>query len=174
MAVYAASKALLQAFSLALSAELADEKRRGGGAAAAGAVAGGELIVQTLVPGPTDTEIDRDCTYAVDVGPRATPEAVVKASLEKLFRRRPLTSNIKGLYRQRFLTGIAPQRMLGRAVAKMFGPPPAEAQPVRALSAAMREGSLPASRPASASVSESASAPASVALAMASATGGRR
>lgn len=108
MAVYAASKAFVQSFSQALHGEW---KERG-------------ILVQTLVPGPTDTEFDAKAgAYASALTTRGSTAEVVKASLAGLAKGEPVVASIKGTYKQRFFAGLFPHSMVIREVAKMFKPP---------------------------------------------------
>jgi hypothetical protein len=109
MASYAAAKTALQHFSLALYQEL-----KGTG-----------VLVQTLVPAPSQTEFDdRAGAYQSGVGDvRRPPEEVVAACLANLDTERPLAGNAKGLYKQRMFAGLFPVRMVLAMVAKMFKPP---------------------------------------------------
>ncbi len=108
MAAYAASKAFVHNFSLALHEELREQG----------------VLVQTLVPGPTATEFDSKAgAYASAVVTRGSCESVVLASLEALERGDPLATNAVGLWKQRLFAGLAPPRMVLREVAKMFKPP---------------------------------------------------
>jgi len=108
MAVYAASKAFLQSFSLALHGEW---KSRG-------------VLVQTLVPGPTESEFDATArAYESALTRRGTPGDVVRASLTRLDGRRPVISSAKGTYKQRFFAGLFPPGIVVREVGKMFTPP---------------------------------------------------
>lgn len=108
MAVYAASKAFLQSFSQALHGEW---KERG-------------VMVQTLVPGPTESEFDATAhAYDSALTKRGTPGEVVQASLTRLNWRQPVISSAKGTYKQRFFAGLFPARMVIREVGRMFTPP---------------------------------------------------
>ncbi len=109
MASYAAAKTALQHFSLALYQEL-----KGTG-----------VLVQTLVPAPSQTEFDdRAGAYQSGVGDvRRPPEEVVAACLANLDTERPLAGNAKGLYKQRMFAGLFPVRTVLAMVAKMFKPP---------------------------------------------------
>lgn len=109
MAVYAASKAFLQSFSQALHGEW---KERG-------------VLVQTLVPGPTESEFDAIAlAYDSALTTRGTPEEVVRTSLSRLGTGDPVVSAAKGVFKQRFFAGLFPPRMVIREVGKMFTPPP--------------------------------------------------
>jgi short-subunit dehydrogenase len=108
MAVYAASKAFVQSFSQALHGEW---KEHG-------------ILVQTLVPGPTDTEFDAKAgAYESALTERDPPADVVRASLAGLERGVPVVTAAKGTYKQRVFAGLAPPAMVIREVGKMFKPP---------------------------------------------------
>jgi len=111
MAVYAASKAFVQSFSQALHGEW---KKHG-------------ILVQTLVPGPTDTEFDAKAgAYESALAGRDAPADVVRTSLAGLERGMPVVSAAKGTYKQRVFAGLAPPAMVIREVGKMFKPPGGE------------------------------------------------
>jgi len=109
MAVYAATKAFVHSFSLALYEEWSD---RG-------------VLVQTLCPGPTATEFDaRAGAYESALREeRGSPKYVVEASLSRLAKGNPLVITAKGTYKQRFFAGLFPATMVIREVGKMFKPP---------------------------------------------------
>lgn len=108
MAVYAASKAFVQSFSQALHGEW---KARG-------------VHVQTLVPGPTESEFDATAlAYASALTERDAPAHVVRASLARLDARRPVVAAAKGTFKQRFFAGLFPPSIVIREVGKMFTPP---------------------------------------------------
>jgi hypothetical protein len=108
MATYAATKAFVQSFSQALYGEWKD---RG-------------ILVQTLVPGPTQTEFDAKAgAYESALTKRDSPAKVVEASLAGLSKGTPVVVVAKGTYMQRFFAGLFPARMVIREVAKMFKPP---------------------------------------------------
>ena len=108
MAVYAASKAFVQSFSQALHGEW---KEHG-------------IVVQTLVPGPTDTEFDAKAgAYESALTERDAPADVVRASLAGLERGVPVVNAARGTYKQRVFAGLAPHAMVIREVGKMFRPP---------------------------------------------------
>jgi uncharacterized protein len=108
MAVYAASKAFIQSFSQALHGEWKD---RG-------------VLVQTLVPGPTESEFDATArAYESALTKRGTPAEMVHASLSQLDSGLPVISAAKGTYKQRFFAGLFPPSMVIREVGKMFTPP---------------------------------------------------
>ncbi|WP_407278400.1 SDR family NAD(P)-dependent oxidoreductase [Aromatoleum evansii] len=108
MAVYAASKAFVMSFSLALYAEWL---ARG-------------VLVQTLVPGATESEFDQVAgAYASAITSRGTPRAVVRDSLLALERGSPVALNARGIFKQRFFAGLFPPKFVVAEVAKMFRPP---------------------------------------------------
>ena len=109
MASYAAAKTALQHFSLALYQELKDSG----------------VLVQTLLPAPTQSEFDDKAgAYQSGVGEaRRPPEEAVAACLDNLDSERPVVGNAKGLYKQRMFAGLFPVRMVLAMVAKMFRPP---------------------------------------------------
>lgn len=109
-AVYSAAKACLHNFSLALYGEW---QSRG-------------ILVQTLLPGPTATEIDtKGGAYKSELGEaRRPPSEVVTESLRHLGAGAPFVTTNKGTYKQRLFAGIAPVRMVIREVKKMFQAPP--------------------------------------------------
>jgi short-subunit dehydrogenase len=108
MAVYAASKAFIQSFSQALHGEWKD---RG-------------VLVQTLVPGPTESEFDATArAYESALTKRGTPTEMVHASLSQLDSGLPVICAAKGTYKQRFFAGLFPPSMVIREVGKMFTPP---------------------------------------------------
>lgn len=108
MAVYAASKAFVHSFSLALYEEW---KKYG-------------IYVQTLIPGPTLTEFDEKAgAYASNLVERRPASEAVAASLKYLTSDEPMVSSVKGLYKQRVFSVLVPSKMVLRAVAKMFRPP---------------------------------------------------
>ena len=109
-AVYSAAKSCLHIFSLALHGEW---RERG-------------ILVQTLLPGPTATEIDtKGRAYPSALGEERRPPAeVVAKSLRELGTHAPFVTTQKGTYKQRLFAGIAPTEMIIREVKKMFQPPP--------------------------------------------------
>jgi len=108
-AVYSAAKACLHSFSLALYGEW---QARG-------------ILVQTLLPGPTATELDaKGGAYKSELGEaRRSPQEIVTESLRQLPRNSPFVTTNKGTYKQRLFAGIAPHRMIIREVKKMFQAP---------------------------------------------------
>lgn len=108
MAVYAATKSFLQSFSQALHGELAD---RG-------------VYVQTLIPGPTETEFDEKAgAYESALKGRDAPGKVVGASLANLGSSKPVVVTAEGTYKQRFFAGLFPAKIVIKEVGKMFTPP---------------------------------------------------
>lgn len=108
MAVYAATKAFVLSFSQALYGEWTD---RG-------------VLVQTLVPGPTDTEFDRIAgAYASAIVTRGSPVKVAQDSILALERGIPVALNARGTFKQRLFAGLFPARFVIAQVEKMFRPP---------------------------------------------------
>jgi len=108
MALYAATKAFVHNFSLALHYELKDSG----------------IYVQTLVPGPTRTEFDEKAkAYASKLSERGEVALVVGRSLRGISTREPVVTTAKGLFTQRLFAGLAPYRVVLREVAKLFRPP---------------------------------------------------
>jgi short-subunit dehydrogenase len=109
-AVYSAAKTCLHNFSLALYGEWKDKG----------------IMVQTLLPGPTASELDaKGGAYKSELGEdRRPPSEVVAASLASLDADRPFVTTNKGTYKQRLFAGIAPIKMVVREVKKMFQAPP--------------------------------------------------
>lgn len=109
MAVYGASKAFISNFSQALFGEF---ESRG-------------LTVQTLLPGPTKTDLGQE---AVDFAPYfkhllQTPQQVVSKSLAELRKNTPFVLFGKGTLNQRFwFSFIFTRKIILRIVAKMFKP----------------------------------------------------
>jgi short-subunit dehydrogenase len=108
MAVYAATKAFVHSFSLALYEEW---RHRG-------------VLVQTLVPGPTATEFDEVAgAYPSALKERAEPAAPVSGSLERLEDGVPAVYQAKGTFQQRLFCSLFPAKVVLKAVGKMFRPP---------------------------------------------------
>ena len=109
-AVYSAAKTCLHNFSLALFGEW---QSRG-------------ILVQTLLPGPTATELDaKGRAYKSDLGEERRPPAdVVAESLRQIKNKAPFVTTNKGTYKQRLFAGIAPIKIVIREVKKMFQAPP--------------------------------------------------
>lgn len=108
-AAYSAAKTCLHNFSLALHEEW---KERG-------------ILVQTLLPGPTQSELDaKGGAYKSELPEaRRPPSEIVRASLFHLAKGTPLVTTNKGTYKQRVFAGVFPVGMVIREVAKMFRPP---------------------------------------------------
>lgn len=107
MAVYAATKAFVFSFSQALYGEWKD---RG-------------VLVQTLIPGPTETELGVAASnYAASLNNMGPADAVVKASLAHLERDVPVVVRAKGTYKQRLFAALFPARIVIKTVARMFQP----------------------------------------------------
>ena len=109
-AVYSAVKSCLHNFSLALHGEWQD---RG-------------ILVQTLLPGPTATELDtKGGAYLSELGEERRPVSeIVEASLSALPSGVPFVTTNKGTYKQRVFAGVAPVKMIIREVKRMFAAPP--------------------------------------------------
>ena len=108
MSVYAATKAFVSSFSQALYGEWKD---RG-------------VLVQTLVPGPTETEFDTVAgAYASALKGRGPADEVVKTSLAHLAGDAPLVISAKGTYKQRLFAALFPAKTVIKTVARMFHPP---------------------------------------------------
>jgi short-subunit dehydrogenase len=108
MAVYAATKAFVLNFSQALYGEW---EAKG-------------IIVQCLVPGPTESEFDQLAgAYESAITKRGLPAEVVAASLAALESGTPVAIPAEGTFKQRIFAGLFPARMVIREVAKMFRPP---------------------------------------------------
>lgn len=108
-AVYSAAKTCLHNFSLALYGEW---QHKG-------------ILVQTLLPGPTATQLDTlGGAYKSKLGEeRRPPIEIVKASIAQFNNDRPFVTTNKGTYKQRLFAGIAPVKMIIREVKRMFAPP---------------------------------------------------
>ena len=108
MAVYAASKAFVMSFSQALHAEW---RERG-------------VLVQTLVPGPTESEFDQVAeAYASAITGRGPAQAVVQDSMRALEADEIVALNARGTFKQRLFAALFPPRFVVAQVAKMFRPP---------------------------------------------------
>lgn len=108
MAVYAATKAYVHSFSLALYEEW---RSRG-------------IHVQTLIPEPSATEFDAKAgAYESAVLERRPPTEAVQATLAHLGESQPVVATAKGVWKQRLFAGLFPPKMVVRGVAKMFIPP---------------------------------------------------
>ncbi|BAL23418.1 SDR family oxidoreductase [Azoarcus sp. KH32C] len=108
MAVYAATKAFVLSFSQALYGEWCE---RG-------------VLVQTLIPGATDTEFDEVAgAYASAIAARGSAADVVRDSIRGLERGSPVAVNAPGTFKQRMFAGLFPAKFVISQVAKMFRPP---------------------------------------------------
>lgn len=108
-AVYSAAKTALHNFSLALYKEWGVQG----------------IHVQTLIPGPTRSELDeKGRAYKCGLTERRNPpEDVVRASLSKLATHWPVVTTHKGTYKQRLFNGIFPYRVVLWEIERMFRPP---------------------------------------------------
>ena len=106
----AASKAALHSFSLALSEEW---KQFG-------------VQLQTLVPGPTESEFDaRAGAYESGLGTRRDkPADVVRASINALPSGKIMVCVAKGTMGQRIFGALFPPAFVVKKVAEMFRPKP--------------------------------------------------
>ncbi|MCB1915437.1 MAG: SDR family NAD(P)-dependent oxidoreductase [Rhodocyclaceae bacterium] len=108
MAAYAASKAFVLNFSQALHGEWRDQG----------------ILVQTLVPGPTDTEFDHHAgAYQSALQTRGPAEKVVADSMAALATGQPVALNARGTLKQRIFAALFPPRFVIEQVGKMFRPP---------------------------------------------------
>ena len=97
---YAATKAALLSFSLALHQELKETSR---------------IYVQTLVPDFTKSKSSSenlDLAKALGLSRPKDPEAIVKKSLAAIPLRAPLVTNIRFLYFHQILMAVLPRRIL--------------------------------------------------------------
>mgnify|MGYP003393756462 CR=1 FL=1 len=108
-AVYSAAKTCLHNFSLALYGEWQSKG----------------IQVQTLLPGPTATELDNlGGSYKKESKTlRRHPKEIVLVSLSEMEKDTPFVTTNKGTYKQRLFAGIAPFKMIIGEVKKMFAPP---------------------------------------------------
>lgn len=108
-AVYSSAKTGLHYFSLALYQEWKDKG----------------IYVQTLMPGPTKSELDeKGGAYKSALAElRRPPEEIVALSLSILDGKTPFVTSAKGTYKQRVFTGLFPIKFVLKTVAKMFYPP---------------------------------------------------
>lgn len=113
-AAYSSAKTGLHYFSLALYEEWKDRN----------------ILVQTLIPGPTESELDVKGNAYPSALPeeREPPERVVQMCLQALGTDRPVVTAASGIYKQRFFNGVFPYRTITKTVGKMFLPPPAPAE----------------------------------------------
>ena len=108
-AAYSAGKSCMHNFSIALHGEWVEMG----------------ILVQTLLPGPTASELDTlGGAYRSELGEdRRPPSEVVRASLEALATGKPFVTTNKGTYKQRVFAGVAPIGMIIKEVKRMFAPP---------------------------------------------------
>lgn len=107
MAVYAATKAFVHSFSQALYGELRD---RG-------------VLVQTVVPGPTETHLGTTtASYTSALRKMDPADEVVRVSLAHLAGNAPLALHAKGTYKQRIFSALFPAKTVIHTVARMFQP----------------------------------------------------
>ncbi|MGE3809215.1 MAG: SDR family NAD(P)-dependent oxidoreductase [Gemmataceae bacterium] len=111
MTVYAATKAFVHSFSLALH-----EEWRGRG-----------VHVQTLIPGPTQTEMAGADALAINGYQQllTPPAMVVTAALAHL--ERPVVTTARRLWLQKWYAALLPAPFLARFAARLFRPPNAGA-----------------------------------------------
>jgi short-subunit dehydrogenase len=108
MAVYAATKAFIYSFSQALHGEWKD---RG-------------LLVQTLLPGPTETDLGTaagNYAYVLKKGIKP-PTLAVKTSLTHLAKGTPVVISARGVYKQRLFSALFPAKLVIKIVKRMFQP----------------------------------------------------
>ena len=108
MAVYGATKAFVYSFSQALYGEWKD---RG-------------LVVQTLLPGPTETELGiaaGEYAHVLKKGMKPA-DVVVKASLAHLAEGTPVVISARGTYKQRLFSALFPAKLVIKTVKRMFQP----------------------------------------------------
>jgi short-subunit dehydrogenase len=112
-AAYSAAKTGLHYFSLALYEEWRSRN----------------ILVQTLIPGPTESELDEKGNAYPSALPedREPPGRVVRLSLENLGHDKPVVTAATGIFKQRFFNGLFPYKTITRTVGKMFYPPPGPA-----------------------------------------------
>ncbi len=108
MACYAASKAFIYNFSLALYGEY---KNRG-------------LLVQTLIPKPTTTEFDQKAGAPPGLGKRGSALEIVKLSLKHLQSKQPVVTNANGILLQKILANFLPVGFFITQVEQKFAPKP--------------------------------------------------
>jgi uncharacterized protein len=107
MAAYSATKAFVFSFSQALYGEWKD---RG-------------ILVQTLVPRPTETELGTAAAaYSRAVRKTGPVEEVVRASLDHLEGNNPLVITAKGVFKQRLFASLFPAKLVIKVVSRMFQP----------------------------------------------------
>ena len=108
MAVYAATKAFVHSFSQAIHGEWSEHG----------------VLVQTLIPGPTESEFDALAgAYPSALTSRGSAAQVVRDSLTHLRTNKPVALSAKGTFKQRLFAGLFPPTVVIREVAKRFVPP---------------------------------------------------
>jgi short-subunit dehydrogenase len=108
MAVYGGSKAFLHSWSLALS----EEWREHG------------IFVQTVVPGPTQTNFDTHAgSYKNKITRRTPPFDIVSRSIRALPSQKRIVTNVPLLKVQQVLGVIMPISTILKIIAKIFRPP---------------------------------------------------
>jgi hypothetical protein len=108
MAVYAASKAFASSFSQALYGEW---EKYG-------------ILVQTLMPGPTETDLGKAAAaYSKFFKDMRPAEEVVKTALDHLSRNSPLVITARKTFNQRLFTTIFPTKFVIKTLARLFQPP---------------------------------------------------
>ena len=109
MNVYGSSKSFMNNFSLALHKEWQSKG----------------IFVQTLVPGPTQSEFDQTAqAYTSSLGKyRASPDSVVNASIQGLHAQLPLVTTQPRLKLQRVWASLAPLQHVLTKLSDMFKPP---------------------------------------------------
>ncbi|MBK7962946.1 MAG: SDR family NAD(P)-dependent oxidoreductase [Bdellovibrionales bacterium] len=109
LATYAACKSGLHQLSLALYEEF---RSRG-------------IYVQTLIPGPTQTEIDQvGEAYKSGVSEkRDPPEKIVSLSLNAIPSRRPIISGAPNIFFQKAFSALFPTTFVLNKIGQLFQPP---------------------------------------------------
>ena len=107
-ALYAASKAFVNSFSVALYGEWKD---RG-------------VLVQTLVPGPTRTALHaKGGAYDTALRGFESPDVAVKAALKGLATESPMVISAPHAWSQRLFASLLPHRVSIKVLKHMFRPP---------------------------------------------------
>lgn len=111
LAAYSAAKAGLHNLSLALYEEYKERF----------------IYVQTLIPGPTQTEFDEvGEAYPSGISEkRDTPEKVVTLSLKAVRTKEPVVA-VPSIFMQRFFNGVFPPKVVVKKIGKIFRPPAAK------------------------------------------------
>lgn len=105
LAAYAATKAFLFSFSQSLYGEWSE---RG-------------VLVQTLLPGPTETELGvAAAEFSKVFNKRADVKSVVEESLHRLERETPLVITAKGTLKQRLFATLFPAKFVIKTLTRMF------------------------------------------------------